>query len=229
MSGSLALVRDHRELIRSIRAQLVDTPPPACVVLDTLNRSLSESESSDEDMSAYVQAADNLREAFEATVIFVHHCGKDDTRPRGHTSLTGAVDAQIACKKQEDGTSQAVVEYMKDGLADCVVAFQLEQVSVGIDEDGEPITSCVVVPVDRGDVQAPRKRPVKLSPAEKVAFDALLADGIASFGIVLPPASGVPDGGSAGSPSSSGESELSSAGSAKATSRTPAEKRSLAQ
>jgi hypothetical protein len=32
-------------------------------------------------------------------VVIVHHCGIEGTRPRGHSSLTGAADAQLAVKR----------------------------------------------------------------------------------------------------------------------------------
>lgn len=83
---TLNLVKDNRALIKVIRDTLGDTPPVA-VALDTLNRSLPGSESSDQDMSAYVQAADAIREEFECAVPIVHHCGIDGTRPRGHTAI----------------------------------------------------------------------------------------------------------------------------------------------
>jgi len=44
------------------------------------NRSIRGSESNDEDMTAYVNAADAIRTAFEGAVIIVHHCGIDGTR-----------------------------------------------------------------------------------------------------------------------------------------------------
>jgi RecA-family ATPase len=50
-------------------------------------------------MSVYVLAADKIRDAFNCAVIIVHHCGHEGTRPRGHSSLIGAVDAQIAVKR----------------------------------------------------------------------------------------------------------------------------------
>ncbi|MGH8610526.1 MAG: AAA family ATPase, partial [Gammaproteobacteria bacterium] len=50
---SLNLVRDHAELIAVIRQRL-DGANPVVVVLDTLNRSLHGSESSDQDMTAYI-------------------------------------------------------------------------------------------------------------------------------------------------------------------------------
>ena len=92
---TLDLVRDHRALIAAIKRQLGEEKPVA-VALDTLNRSIRGSESSDEDMTAYVNAADAIRAAFDCAVIIIHHCGIDGTRPRGHTSLTGAADAQLA-------------------------------------------------------------------------------------------------------------------------------------
>jgi hypothetical protein len=47
--ATLDLIKDHRQLIADIRAQ---SAIPGCVVIDTLNRSLNGSESSDEDMAA---------------------------------------------------------------------------------------------------------------------------------------------------------------------------------
>ena len=64
-------------------------------MLDTLNKSLFGSESKDVDMGAYVRAAEAVRDAFGCVVIIIHHCGYDDTHPRGHSSLPGAVDAQL--------------------------------------------------------------------------------------------------------------------------------------
>jgi hypothetical protein len=119
---------------------------PVVVVFDTLNRSLRGAESSDQDMTAYVQVCDAIREAFDCAIIVVHQCGIDGTRPRGHTSLTGAVDAQIAVKRDKSGTIIATVEFMKDGEEGEAIASRLEQVELGLDEDGETITSCVLVP-----------------------------------------------------------------------------------
>ena len=84
-------------------------------MIDTLNRSLAGSENSDKDMAAYIRAADVIREAFECTVAIIHHCGVAGTRPRGHTSLTGAVDAQLAVKRDDEGVIRVKVEWLKDG------------------------------------------------------------------------------------------------------------------
>jgi hypothetical protein len=147
------LVADHAELIAVIRDTLGDTVP-AVVVVDTLNRTFTGSESSDEDMTAYVQAADAIVTAFGCAVVVVHHCGIEGSRPRGHTSLTGAVDAQIAIARGMAGNATATVEHMKDGAEGDVLAFRLETVEVGTDDDGDPITSCVVEPADAVPVSA---------------------------------------------------------------------------
>src|SRR5262249_17349776 len=106
------LVGDYDTLISDIREQTAGAPVVA-VVIDTLNRSLSGSESKDEDMAAYIKAADAIREALGCAVIIIHHCGVDGSRPRGHTSLTGAADAQIAVSRNEDTNDiLATVEWM---------------------------------------------------------------------------------------------------------------------
>jgi RecA-family ATPase len=69
------------------------------VCIDTLNRSIAGSENDDETMSAYVRAADDIRAAFGCLVIIVHHCGHGGDRPRGHSSLMGALDVQISVKR----------------------------------------------------------------------------------------------------------------------------------
>jgi AAA domain-containing protein len=176
----LDLVREIDELIADIGAQLGQAPC-VLIVIDTLNRSLAGSESKDEDMSGYVRACDRLREAFRSAVIVIHHCGVDGNRPRGHTSLTGAVDAQIAVKRDKSGNIVAIVEYMKDGPEGDEIVSRLEIVDVGVDEDGEPIVSCVIKPADARPKEA--RTASSLSPAQSRALE-LLTDAITRSGII---------------------------------------------
>ena len=140
------LVRDHTQLIAAISRQSPDAP--VCVVLDTLNRSFSGSESSSHDMAEYISAADVIRDHFQCLVLVVHHCGVEGARPRGHSSLTGAADMQISVKRDPSGCVIATVEYNKDGASGEVLASELEVVEIGVDDEGEVITSCVVVEAD---------------------------------------------------------------------------------
>ena len=99
----------------------------------------------DEDMSAYIKAADAIRETFNCSVLIVHHCGVNDSRPRGHTSLTGAADAQLAIKRDYADNVVVTVEFMKDGESGDTIVSKLDPVEIGLDEDGDPIRSCVLV------------------------------------------------------------------------------------
>jgi hypothetical protein len=168
MPMRLDLIRDHQALIASLREQLPADMIPAAVGLDTLNRSLAGSESSDED----VNAADALREAFNCFVGIVHHCGIDSSRPRGHTALTGAVDVQVAVKRDACDRVIVTVEYMKDGPEGETFASVLETVEVGTDDDGDAITSCVVVATEAPqDKRGASER--KMPARHKLALDAL--------------------------------------------------------
>ena len=169
---------DHPALINAIRETLADRNP-AAVVLDTLNRSLSGSESSDADMAAYIRAADVVKDEFSSSVIIVHHSGHDTSRPRGHSSLTGAVDAQLAVKRHADKMT-VEVEWMRDGPEGAREYSLLQQVEVGTDAAGNAITSCVVVAVD-GVQDTPRSG--LLSSRNKRALEVLddcLVDGFVS-------------------------------------------------
>ena len=186
---TLDLVRDQKELVAAIRATLGNARP-ATVVLDTLNRSLNGSESSDEDMGAYVKAADAIREEFRCAIIVVHHCGINDSRPRGHTSLTGAADAQLAVKRDEANNIIVTVEWMKDGQEGDYLVSSLEVVEIGLDEDGEPISSCVIVPVEG---MAPTRKKPKLAPVPRAGLR-YLHEIIAEAGQAAPPSSHIPTG-----------------------------------
>jgi hypothetical protein len=164
------LVLDRDQLIRDIRAQLAQQTVSA-VVVDTLNRTYKGSESNDADMTSYIEAADAIREAFNCTVVVIHHCGLDTTRPRGHTSLLGALDAQIAVSRDAQDNIIAQVEHMRDGEDGVTWANTLRQVVVGIDEDGDDITCCVVDSMD--DYQAPKKGERKMPAQQAVALDML--------------------------------------------------------
>jgi hypothetical protein len=143
----ILLPQDGRAIIQSIRQQFSDVVP-GVVVLDTLNRSITGSENDPADMSQYVRAADAIREAFDCVVIVIHHCGTEGTRPRGHTSLTGAADAQIAVRRDDQSNIIATVEFMKDGPEGDEIASRLEYIKVGTTVDGDEITSCVVWPAE---------------------------------------------------------------------------------
>ena len=142
-------MKEHKELIAAIRATLTEMPPVA-VVLDTLNRSLAGSESSDTEYEQLLSEPQMQSETHsDAPCSLCIYCGINDSRPRGHTSLTGAADAQIAVKRDINGNIGVTVEFLKDGEAGETIASKLDSVEVGTDEDGDTITSCFVVEADQ--------------------------------------------------------------------------------
>ena len=174
MPVTLNLAKDHPALIKAIKERLGDQMPVA-VNLDTLNRSIGGSENSDEDMSAYIRAADAIRETFECAIPIVHHCGHEGTRPRGHSSMPGAIDAQIQVSRDMADRIVAEVELAKDGPQGAQIVSSLEIVAVGTDEDGEEITSCVVKPEEASPVATAREP--KLKPNQRTLFMMLHAAG----------------------------------------------------
>jgi hypothetical protein len=164
----LNLKRQVDVLIADMNAQMLSDP--GVVVIDTLNRSLVGSESKDEDMSAYLAAATKIAQKFECLVVLVHHCGVDESRPRGHTSLSAAVDVQLAVKRLADREFVVQIERAKDMPEGAELFFRLETVVLGEDPDGDPITSLMVVPVDKS--RAPPAEP-KLSPNQQTMLTLL--------------------------------------------------------
>ena len=158
------LVADAPALITSLRDQNV---VPAIIVIDTLNRAMVGDENSSEDMAKFIKAAASLQTAFDCFVLLIHHCGIAGTRPRGHTSLAGADDVQIAVERDKDGLVIATIEHAKDGKDGTRFASKLEQVELGKDTDSDPITSCVIV-----ETETEPARP-KLPKTQQFALDAL--------------------------------------------------------
>jgi hypothetical protein len=172
----IVLPQDGAAVVQSIRAQFPGVKP-GVVVLDTLNRSLGGSENDPADMGQYVRAADMIREAFNCVVIVIHHCGIEGARPRGHTSLTGAADAQIAVKRDAADNIVATVEFMKDGPQGDEIVSRLEQVMVGTDDDGDAITSCIIRPADASSSKAKTKVTGPVSIALRILQDSIVEEG----------------------------------------------------
>ena len=126
-------------------------------VVDTLSRCLAGGdENSPGDMGNFITNCDRIREATGAHIAIVHHTPKAErTTPRGHSSLLGATDVAIKIEKHPDGNT-ATVEKNKDDEDGWGVSFRLEQVTVGTDEDGDEITSCVVVEMGEPPPKAPK-------------------------------------------------------------------------
>ena len=146
LTDSIKLTADVDDIIAAVRAQV--GRDPVAIVIDTLNRSLGGDENSWKQVTEYIDAADKLVKAFGCAVIIIQHCGSDDGRLRGFSGLAGNPDCQISIRKTPDGLILATVVAMKDGPEGKTIASRLREVIVGTEKSGEPITACVVDPVD---------------------------------------------------------------------------------
>jgi hypothetical protein len=117
------------------------------VVIDTLAQvTPGANENTSEDMGKALRNINLLHDATGAMNLVVHHAGKDLSKgSRGWSGLKAAADVQIEVIRHENGDREIVVEKMKDGEDGIRFGFKLEVVEVGIDYDGDVITSCVAV------------------------------------------------------------------------------------
>ena len=140
----------------------------AVVVIDTLSRAMSGgNENAPDDMGAFIGNCDRIREETGAHVMVIHHCGKNSSQgARGHSALKAAVDTEIEVIKSDDVIT-AEVKKQRDGKTGRKFSFTLHQVQIGQDEDGESLSSCVLLSTDK---PAAEKKS-KLSPAQKRAME----------------------------------------------------------
>lgn len=124
-------------------------PAGAVTVIDTQNRAApTADENSSEDMGAILLGAKLIADATRGLVILVTHTGKDDTRgARGHSSQLAAMDAALYVRRNGEARTWSV-DKAKDAADGGEHGFVLDVVNLGIDADGDPLTSCVVVESD---------------------------------------------------------------------------------
>jgi hypothetical protein len=147
-------------------------PAGAVVVLDTLNRAApTADENSSRDMGEILEAAKDLQARTNGLVLLVHHTGKNAAAGlRGHSSLFAAMDAAIEVSRDGDRREWKVAK-SKDGQDGNAQTFKLHIETLGVEETGEAITSCVVV----RDTAVQDVRAVKLPQGgnQRLVLDAL--------------------------------------------------------
>jgi KaiC/GvpD/RAD55 family RecA-like ATPase len=183
MAQPLSLVAEQKNFVEALASQLGEGNPPAVVVIDTLNRSFEGSESEDKAMTAYVRAATAIIDRFGCAVVIVHHCGLKEDRMRGHTALKGALDVELQIERDSAGSIVTRVAVAKDMAKGAEIVSRLQVVTVGLDEDGDPIESCIVEPADAATGDAEGVRTVMDCFAELLAADAVAAPGGGVLGV----------------------------------------------
>ena len=143
-----------------------------------------------------------LKDETRATICLVHHMNASGSRVRGHTSIeanvSNVIEIKAAMTVPDNRRDQprpildakgrhvrhVTLTKNKNGLNNVKWRLSLEVVHLGIDSDGDPITTCVCVPVARNEAQAPKERR-SLSPDQRLVYDALLA-ALEDRGTVIP-------------------------------------------
>lgn len=121
--------------------------PVRLVVIDTLARCFGGNDENDaRDMGAFIEGCDTIKQKTGATVLVVHHSGKDEAKgARGSSSLRAALDAEFHVKRE--GEARALIlscTKMKDAEEPGRHAYDLRQVDLYTDEDGDNVASLVV-------------------------------------------------------------------------------------
>jgi hypothetical protein len=192
---------DAQKLIEEIKGLSAEMQkrcgvPAELTVIDTVARALAGGNENDSAvMSGFVSNCKLIQEGCNVAVLGVHHGGKETGRgPRGHEALHGAADFEIEVAGGDiDTPNRWVVRKLKAGPAGAAHLFRLRQVKVGIDEDGDDITSCTVVTgKDAAGPKPKDKTPGwKVNDSEREVL-AALADTIAKRGVPPPGDLGVP-------------------------------------
>ncbi len=155
---NLLLKPEALELAKAI----VEAGGADLVILDTWAQvTPGGNENSAEDMGRALAHCKGLTRATGATVVLVHHAGKDTSKgARGWSGLRAAADAELEVVRSPEGRLLRVTK-QKDGDDQGAWGFELQTVGVGVDADGDVVESCVVAPAEVPVVQvAGRGRPV---------------------------------------------------------------------
>lgn len=168
------LKEDITELVKAVTA----AGGASVIMVDTYAQvTPGANENAGEDMGLALANARALAEATGALVILVHHSGKDAHRgSRGWSGIKAAADVEIEVLRHENGQREIRITKMKDGDDGLNWGFKLEIVEVGIDDDGEVITSCVAIEAELPQAEAddkPRKGVKKLGRVEAHIMETL--------------------------------------------------------
>lgn len=141
--GDIKLSRDWLDLIE-VAAEI----RPAMVILDTQARmTLGLSENDNGQMGVWINAVGELKRATKACVLVVHHTGRGGGDARGASAIDAAQDAEWKMERvggRHSLKARLSMEKNKDGDDRISFAFQMQVVTVGLDEDGDEITSLVL-------------------------------------------------------------------------------------
>jgi len=134
--------QDDKPLARAIEA----AGGAQLIVVDTLAQvTAGANENSGEDMGKVLSHCKRLHRATGATVLLIHHAGKDTTKgARGWSGVRAAVDAELEVTRDKDVRSIRITK-QKDGEDGGAFGFALKTVDLVCKYTGRSLTSCVAI------------------------------------------------------------------------------------
>jgi archaellum biogenesis ATPase FlaH len=149
----------------------VEKQRPALIVIDTLAMAFPGLQENDSQGMGRVMANARKLAQWGAAVLLIHHDTKAQTpTPRGHSILNGALDMAMQMFPLNDsGAVKGKMSKNRNGPCTLDIAFRIESVALGADEDGDTITAPISIDLDAGSLS----RTVKLTQSEKASLDLL--------------------------------------------------------
>jgi len=174
VTSPISMVEEGAEDIQLLAEAIKETlggVNPALIVIDTLARSFAgKDENSSTDMGIFVRNVDLLREAFDCTLLAVHHSGKESTKGmRGSSALRGAVDSEFEIvRRAETQSIELKVRKQKDVEEVDGLWLEAREVTFTQDAFGQERNSLVIDIADG----APKKK-VQTSKHRDLALNVL--------------------------------------------------------
>ncbi len=133
------------------------------VIGDTLARmSAGANENSGEDMGPVMARFEHVSLATGATMIIIHHNGKDAAKgARGWSGIRAHIDTEIEISEKGGIRSAEVTKQRELPSKGDIIYFKLETVEMGQTKFGKPATTCVAVEDKEAAAEQPRKKPSK--------------------------------------------------------------------
>jgi phage/plasmid primase-like uncharacterized protein len=137
---------------------------PKLIVVDTLHRFMAGDENSAQDAKTMLDACAGLMREFNCSVMLVHHTGVSEEaqhRARGSSAWRGALDIEISVIPSKPNRPIEIVQRKsKDAELAESLFFSLQSVEIPgwLDEDGEPVTSAILMPEDAPEVHKVDKK-----------------------------------------------------------------------
>lgn len=132
-------------LITDLIKEINERDPYDLIVMDTFAQVMpGADENSGKDVGAALAQCKRIHAQTGAMVLLVHHSGKDAGKgARGWSGLRAAADVELEITRKDNDRAIKVTK-LKDGQDGTSMGFKLHTVTLGEDDDGDDITSCIV-------------------------------------------------------------------------------------